>query len=65
LEREYTAHQRAGLIAVLLAQGNELSVEDIMRLTGLKRTGALYLLDNLSLVLPLSYVERKWIFDKK
>jgi hypothetical protein len=41
---ELTAYQRAGRVMLRLAEGGTLRTEDVMRLTGLRRSGALKLL---------------------
>ena len=58
--REYNAHQKAGLITILLKGGSKMTTEGIARITGLSRDGAEYMMDMLSVVLPIVKIDCKW-----
>lgn len=45
---ELTAYQRAARVMLRLAEGETLRTDEVMRLTGLRRSGALKLLGQLS-----------------
>ena len=51
--REYTSQERAMLVAWELCEGTELTVKDVVRLTGLKRWAARRLLSRAARVLPV------------
>lgn len=59
-ERQFTAHQKAGQITVFLVQGSQLSTVEIAQITGMTYMGAKYMLEMLSLVLPIEYSEKRW-----
>lgn len=59
-ERQWTAHQKAGQITVFLVQGSKLSTNEIAQLTGMTFMGAKYMMEMLSLVLPIEHRERCW-----
>lgn len=59
-ERQFTAHQKAGQVAIWLSQGSQLTTRDVARLTGMTFMGAKYMLEMLSLVLPIVHLNHKW-----
>lgn len=59
-EQKWTAHQKAGQIAIWLSQGSQLTTRDVARATGMTFMGAKYMLEMLSLVLPIEHREHKW-----
>ena len=55
---DYTAQQKAGLVAWHMAHGETMQTRDVAKLTGLTMVGALYLMWNLSSVLPIYQDDR-------
>ena len=58
--REWTAHQKAGQIAIWLAQGDSFTTREVAQCTGMTFMGAKYMLEMLSMVLPIEHVEGNW-----
>lgn len=58
--REYSAHQKAGLVTLLLIGGSEMTTEGIAKVTGLTWDGAEYMMDMLSAVIPIVKECGKW-----
>lgn len=58
--KELNAHQKAGLITILIHNGSDLTTEGIARITGMTWEGAEYMMDMLSGVLPLDKIDGKW-----
>lgn len=59
-ERQFTAHQKAGQVAIWLSQGSKLTTREVARATGMTFMGAKYMLEMLSLVLPIVHLDHKW-----
>lgn len=59
-EREWTAHQKAGQIAVWLSQGQQMTTAEVARQTGMTFMGAKYLMEMLSMVLPIEHRDKTW-----
>lgn len=53
MDADLTPQQRAGLITWHLCHGEGMQTRDVANLTGLSMSGALYLMWNLSTVLPI------------
>ena len=58
--REYNAHQKAGLITLLLVGGSRITTDGIARITGLTWDGAEYMMNMLSAVIPIDKIDGKW-----
>jgi hypothetical protein len=58
--REYNAHQKAGLITLLLMGGSRITTDGIARITGLTWDGAEYMMNMLSAVIPIVKIDGKW-----
>lgn len=58
--REYSAHQKASFVAILLKDGNELTTAGIARLTGMSWDGADFMMQMISGVLPIVRIDGKW-----
>lgn len=63
--REYNAHQKAGLITLLLIGGSEMTTEGIAKVVGLTWDGAEYMMDMLSAVIPIVKENGKWRWMEK
>lgn len=63
--RELNAHQKAGLITMLLQQGNRLTTDGVARLTGLSWDGADYMMEALGGVLPIVRINGLWQWMSK
>jgi hypothetical protein len=60
-EREWTAHQRSAIITFWLRDGNLLTTGDIARMTQMTWHGAEYMMEHISIVLPIRKDERgRW-----
>lgn len=59
-QREYNAHQKAGLITILLKGGSAMTTEGIARITGTTWHGAEFMMEMLSGVLPIIKEDGKW-----
>lgn len=59
-QREYNAHQKAGLITILLKGGSQITTDGIARITGLTWHGAEFMMEMLSGVLPIVKIDEKW-----
>lgn len=57
---EFTAHQKAGQIAIWLSQGERFTTRDVALRTGMTFMGAKYMLEMLSLVLPIEHRDSYW-----
>lgn len=57
---ELNAHQRAVLIAIALLDGEELTMPEIARRTGLSLSGARYMMDALTLIISVTEIDGKW-----
>ena len=55
---DYTAQQKAGLVAWQMAHGAAMQTRDVAELTGLSMMGSLYLMWNLSCVIPIYQDDR-------
>jgi hypothetical protein len=64
-ERQWTAHQKAGQITVFLVQGSKMTTMEIARLTGMTFMGAKYMMEMLSMVLPIEHVDSQWRWMQK
>ncbi len=64
-DRQWTAHQKAGQITVFLVQGSKLSTSDVARLTGMTFMGAKYMMEMLSLALPIEHRDKRWQWMEK
>lgn len=64
-QHEWTAHQKAGQITVFLVQGSKLSTGDVARLTGMTFMGAKYMMEMLSMVLPIEHRDKCWQWIQK
>lgn len=58
--QDLTPQERAAIIAWYLARGQELTVADVARLTGLGRRGARKLVIRLSRVIPIHKAAKRW-----
>jgi hypothetical protein len=58
--REWTAHQKAGQVVAWLLDGAQLSTREIASRTGMTWHGARYMLEMLSLTLPIVHVDGTW-----
>ncbi len=59
--QDLTCIRRTALIVWRLAQGDSLSILDVMRLTGLTRQGAHYMMIAMSQVIPLYDQDGTWM----
>ena len=59
-ERTWTAHQKAGQIAIWLSQGQRFTTRAIAERTGMTFMGAKYMMEMLSLVLPIEHRDSYW-----
>lgn len=59
-KREYNAHQKAGLITILLKGGSKMTTDGIAVITGMTWDGAEYMMNMLSGVLPILKIDGKW-----
>lgn len=59
-DRQWTAHQKAGQITLFLSQGSQLTTVEVARLTGMTFMGAKYMMEMLSLVLPIEHRDKRW-----
>lgn len=58
---EMTAQQRAALITVRLIAGERMTTRQVTDICGYTNRGAaLFLMDNLSMILPLCYDDKEW-----
>lgn len=57
---ELNAHQRAVLIAIALLGGEELTMAEIARRTGLTINGAKYMMAALTLIIGITEIDGKW-----
>lgn len=58
--REWNAHQRAGQVTFWLVQGRKMSTAEIARLTGLSWDGAKFMMEMLSGLLPIVFIDDRW-----
>lgn len=57
---EWNAHQRAGHIAIRLYQGEQMTMNEIAKETEMTYQGSKFMMEMLSLILPISVVNGKW-----
>lgn len=58
--RDWNAHQKAGQVVAWLLSGAEMSTTEIADRTGMTWHGAIYMMERLSLTLPIAQIGGKW-----
>lgn len=62
---EWTAHQKAGQIAIWLYEGQRYTTPEVAKRTGMTYMGAKYMLEMMSMVLPIVQIDGKWEWQRQ